>query len=121
MSRYRSLLASALALAPVGASGDESALTFPTTALAGASVRDYACETAGPLRVAYVATADGDALAYFLADGRPHIFVRVIAERDERYVSGPYVWATAGTRARLTRSDDPAAAPLLDCVVAASR
>jgi membrane-bound inhibitor of C-type lysozyme len=109
----------ALALASPAATGDEPTLTFPKTAVASAIVRDYACEGGAGASVAYVATADGDALAYFVADGRPHIFVRVLADSGSRFVSGPYVWSTDGTAARLTRADDPNAAPLLSgCVVA---
>ena len=110
----------ALALTSLAVLGEEPILTFPKTVVASASVREYACEGDTSVSVAYVATADGDALAYFVADGRPHIFVRVLAESGSRFVSGPYVWVTAGTTASLSRSDDPTAAPLLSgCVVIA--
>jgi membrane-bound inhibitor of C-type lysozyme len=117
----RRALLPALALAALAAHGDEPTLTFPKTTVASASVREYACEHHEAVSVAYVATADGDALAYFIADGRPHIFVRVLAESGSRFVSGPYVWSTLGTSATLTRSDDPSAAPLLSgCVIVAT-
>lgn len=113
--------AAALGLAGVRAHAGESTLTFPTTEVASASVRDYACADRLTVRVAYVATADGDALAYFVADGRPHIFVRVLAESGSRFVSGPYVWSMVGTTATLTRTDAPTAAPLLaDCAIVAT-
>ncbi|MET0231386.1 MAG: MliC family protein [Rhodanobacteraceae bacterium] len=111
----------ALALTSLVVLGEEPTLTFPKTVVASASVREYACENDARVSVAYVATADGDALAYFVADGRPHIFVRVLAASGSRFVSGPYVWATVGTAASLSRSDDPTAAPLLaGCVIVAT-
>jgi membrane-bound inhibitor of C-type lysozyme len=117
-SAFRRTVLPALALVSLALSGEEPTLTFPKTAVASASVREYACEGHARVSVAYVATADGDALAYFVADGRPHIFVRVLAESGSRFVSGPYVWEAAGTTATLTRLDDPKAAPLLsNCAV----
>jgi membrane-bound inhibitor of C-type lysozyme len=120
-SAARRAIPLALALISLAALGEEPTLTFPKTAVASASVREYACENHATVSVAYVATADGDALAYFVADGRPHIFVRVLGESGSRFVSGPYVWATVGTAATLVRSDDPKAPPLLaGCVVVAT-
>jgi membrane-bound inhibitor of C-type lysozyme len=117
----RLALVPALALISLAASGEEPTLTFPKTVVASTSVREYACEGEARVSVAYVATADGDALAYFVADGRPHIFVRVLAATGSRFVSGPYVWSTSGTTARLARSDDPEAVPLLaGCVIVAT-
>ncbi len=110
-----------LALISLAVLGEGATLTFPKTVIASASVREYACENDATVSVAYVATADGDALAYFIADGRPHIFVRVLAESGSRFVSGPYVWVTVGTTASLARSDDPKAVPLLSgCAIVAT-
>jgi len=95
-------------------------LSFPQAVVASTSVRNYICREQ-PLSVAYVATADGDALAYLTVEGRPHIFISVLAESGGRYVSGPYVWQIKGTSASLRRVDDAGAAPLLaDCTVVAS-
>lgn len=109
-----------LALVSDGALADEPTLTFPRTTVAYSSLRNYICEDRRQVSVAYVGTADGDAFAYLPVEGRPHIFVRVQADSGNTYVSGPYVWATAGTHGSLRRIDDEAAAPLLgDCAVVA--
>jgi membrane-bound inhibitor of C-type lysozyme len=107
-------IAIALALASPGMLASEPTLTFPKTAVAYTSVRSYVCGDRRQVSVAYVGTADGDAFAYLPAEGRPHIFVRVQADSGNRYVSGPYVWATTGAHGSLSRIDDAGAPPLLD-------
>ena len=112
-------IALALLLPSFGLFGDEPTLSFPIAIVASTRVRSYVCDGRKDVSVVYVATADGDVFAYLRAEDRPHIFVRVLADSGDRYVSGPYVWAIGGSTASLTRSDDAGAAPLLGgCVVA---
>jgi membrane-bound inhibitor of C-type lysozyme len=108
-----------IALGGVAHAG-ESTLSFPRTPVANTEVRNYDCHAEQNLSVAYVATVDGDAFAYLAAEGRPHIFISVLAPVGTRYVSGPYVWSINGPNGTLTRVDDANAPPLLaDCIVVA--
>lgn len=114
-------IAAALLLPSVCVPGDEPTLSFPTAIVTSTSVRSYTCDGRKDVSVVYVATADGDVFAYLPAEDRPHIFVRVLADSGDRYVSGPYVWSIVGSTASLKRSDNPGAAPLLGgCVVVAA-
>jgi len=94
-------------------------LSFPTAIVTDVRLRNYMCSQQRPISVAYVATADGDAFAYLAVEGRPHIFVSVLADLGVKYVTGPYVWWTNGATARLLRTDDPQVPLLDDCTIVA--
>jgi membrane-bound inhibitor of C-type lysozyme len=117
---FRYLVPTLLALT-CAAQANEPTLSFPHAVVANSEIRNYVCNRQETLSVAYVATVDGDAFAYLTAEGRPHIFINVLAASGAKYVSGPYVWWTKGPTGNLSRADDSDAAPLLaDCHVVAA-
>jgi membrane-bound inhibitor of C-type lysozyme len=110
------------AILAVGIAG-VAAAQAPTVVFRGASVanaelRSYACNDHRHVEVSYIDTVEGDSLAMLAIDGHAHIFVAALAASGVRYVSGPYVWWTKGSRASLKRDDDGDGKPLLaDCAL----
>jgi len=89
---------------------------FAGAQVASQQTVQYRCQGGQSLRVRYINTRDGDALAYLPVQGQRHIFVAAVAGSGVRYVSGLNVWWTKGNSGTLWNSPDPAAKPLLaDC------
>ncbi|TCT04289.1 MliC family protein [Aquabacter spiritensis] len=90
----------ALAVATLPAHAETIVLPIPKGTKVQSLKASYQCVGLGPVTVDYINAGDV-ALALLPVDGKPLVFVNVLAASGARYAAGPYVWWTNGTTAAL--------------------